>query len=141
MRKLKAMMIVFGAILAIEGLLDLVFPVQRAAGMGLGPCAEHAQLPMAVLGATWLVAGVWSIASARDPLRHLNWVKFVLTLPLALMLGLLLAVLRGDVAGRQVAVDIAVDAFFVLAFVAFYPRNKREQTHPRQKTDAPSTGI
>ncbi len=124
MLKLKVTMTIFGAILLIEGLLDLLFPIQRAVGMGLGPCAQHAQLPMAVLGATWLVAGAWTVISARDPQRHLNWVKFALTLPLALMLGLLIAVARGDIALRKVAIDIVFDALVVLLFVAFFPRKK-----------------
>lgn len=80
-RGLKLTMFVFGAIVAMEGILDVALPVQRAAGMGLTQCASQAQLPMAVLGATWLAAGVWTIAAARDPLRHLSWVKFALTFP------------------------------------------------------------
>lgn len=125
LRGLKITMVVFGAVLGIEGILDIALPMQRAAGMGLGQCASQAQLPMAVLGATWLVAGVWTIVAARDPLRHLNWVKFALTLPLVLLLALAGAALRGDVAFRQVAVDIGFDALFVVLFAVFFPRGKR----------------
>ena len=95
-------MVILGAILCVEGVLDMVFPVQRAAGMGLGQCASQAQLPVALLGATWIAAGAWTIAGARDPLRHLNWVRFTLTLAVMLILALLGAVLRGNVAlGRS----------------------------------------
>ncbi len=125
LRGLKVTMVVFGAILALEGILDIVLPVQRAAGMGLGECAPHAQLPMAILGATWLATGAWTIAAARDPLRHLNWVRFTLTFPLVLLLTLAGAALRGDVAFRQVAIDIGVDALFVMLFLVFYPRGAR----------------
>jgi len=125
LRWLKITMVVFGAILALEGILDLALPVQRAAGMGLGECASHAQLPMAVLGATWIVVGTWTIVAARDPSRHLNWVKFAVTFPLVLLLALAAAALRGDVALRQVAIDIVVDGLFVALFIAFYPRVAR----------------
>ena len=128
LRGLKITMVVFGAILGIEGVLDIALPVQRAAGMGLGECASLAQLPMTVLGATWLVAGAWTIAGARDPLRHLNWVKFALTFPLVLLLALTGAALRGGVAFRQVAVDIVVDALFVVLFIVFFPRGERAST-------------
>ena len=124
MRGLKVTMVVFGAILSIEGILDIALPVQRAAGLGLDACASQAQLAMAVLGATWLVAGAWTIIGARDPLRHLNWVKFAMTLPAALLLALAGAALRGHVAFRQVAIDIGVNALFVVLFVVFFPREK-----------------
>lgn len=125
LRGLKVTMVVFGAILGIEGILDIVLPVQRAAGMGLGECAAHAQLPMAVLGATWLAVGAWTIAAARDPLRHLNWVRFALTFPIVLLLTLVGAALRGDVAFRQIAVDIGFDVLFAMLFLVFYPRGAR----------------
>jgi hypothetical protein len=128
LRGLKVTMVVFGAVVCIEGILDIALPVQRAAGMGLDQCAAHAQLPMVVLGATWLVGGAWTIAAARDPLRHLNWVKFALTFPLVLLLALTGAALRGDVAFRQVVIDIAFDAFFVVLFIVFFPRRQRAST-------------
>jgi hypothetical protein len=132
LRGLKVTMIVFGAIVAVEGLLDVVLPVQRAAAMGLGPCASQAQLPMTVLGATWLIAGVWIVAGARDPVRYLNTVRFSLAFPLLLALALLGAALRGHVPLRQVAFEIALDALFVVLFVVFYPRGKA--TSPSTRT-------
>ncbi len=118
-------MAVFGAVLSIEGILDIVLPVPRAAGMGLGDSASHAQLAMAILGATWLAAGLWIIIASRDPLRHRNWVKFALTLPLVLLFALTGAVLRGHVAFRQVAIDIIVNVIFIVLFLVFYPRGAR----------------
>jgi hypothetical protein len=122
LRGLKITMFVFGAILAVEGILDIAAPVQRAQGMGLGECAAHAQMPMAILGATWLVAGIWTIIGARDPMRHLSTVKLALSLPLVLLLALLGLALRGDVALQDVAIDIAADALFFVLFLVFYPR-------------------
>lgn len=127
LRTLKITLAVFGAVLAIEGILDIVLPVPRAAGMGLGDSASHAQLAMAILGATWLAAGLWIIIAARDPLRHLNWVKFALTLPLVLLLTLTGAALRGHVAFRQVAIDIVFNVIFFVLFLVFYPRGARAQ--------------
>ncbi len=124
-RALRITLIIFGAILCIEGVLDMVLPVQRAAGMALGQCASQAQLAVAILGATWIAAGAWTIAAARDPLRHLDWVRFALTLAVMLILALSGAVLRGNVAFRAVAIDIGVNALFVALLLAFYPRQSR----------------
>ncbi len=125
MRGLKITMGVFGAILVLEGVLDLALPMERAVGLGLGQCASHAQLAMAVLGATWVVAGGWTIAAARNPARHIGWVKFALTLSLALGVALSVQALRGYVAFGQVASDIGFDALFVGLFIAFFPRRAR----------------
>jgi hypothetical protein len=80
---------------------------------------------MAILGATWLTAGAWTIAAARDPFRHLNWVRFAVTFPFVLLVTLTGLTLRGDVAVSQVAVDIGFDALFVVLFLVFYPRGAR----------------
>lgn len=118
LRGLKMTMVLLGGVLCLEGILDIVLPAQRAAGMG----ASNAKLPMAILGATWIAAGVWTAAAARDPLRHLNWVKFALTLPLILLVALLVEVLRGDVPFMGVAIDGAFNALFVTLLIVFYPR-------------------
>lgn len=125
LRTLKITMAVFGAVLAIEGILDIVLPGPRAAGIGLGDCASRAPLALAILGTTWLVAGLWIMIAARDPLRHLLWVKFALTLPLGLLLALAGTALRGHVAFRQIAVDIVFNAIFFVLFLVLYPRGAR----------------
>jgi hypothetical protein len=124
-RGLEVTMAVFGAILCIEGTLDIALPEARAVGMGLDGCASHAQLPMAILGATWLAAGAWIVAGARDPIRHLDRVKFALAFPIVLLLTLTGAALRGHVAFSQVAIDMGFDALFAVLFFVFYPRGAR----------------
>jgi hypothetical protein len=123
-RKLKITMAIVGAILAVEGILDVAFPIPRAAGMGLGHCARQAQLPVIVLGVTWFAVGVWIIVTARDPLRHRSWVKFTLTLPFALMFALVLAAWRGIVAVREIALELALNALFAALLIAFAPRGQ-----------------
>jgi hypothetical protein len=127
LRGLKITMIVFGAVLVIEGILDIAFPTQRAAGMGLGECAAQATLPMFVLGASWVAAGAWTVAAGLDPLRNLSWVKFALTLPSALLVVLLLAAALGKVPLAKIAVDLVFDALFITLTLVFYPRAHRSR--------------
>jgi len=117
-------MFVFGAVLVLEGILDIVLPTERAAGLGLEECSSQAQLVMAVLGVSWMLAGAGILLTARDPLRHLSWVRFALSFPLALLLALAGTVIVGDVGFETVAVDIAVNLLFVALFLAFYPWKK-----------------
>jgi len=123
-RALKIAMFLFGAVLALEGTLDIVLPEQRAKMLGLADAAEHAQLPMAILGATWIASGLWVIVAAGDPRRHLDCLKFAITLPALLFAALAYSALRGCVAFGQVSIDLAFDALFVLVFLALYPRRE-----------------
>jgi hypothetical protein len=122
LRGLQITMALFGVILVLEGGLDIALPVQRAEGMGLAQCAQSAQLPMTILGATWLLCGGWLLAAVRDPLRHLDAVKLALAFPLVLLLALVGAVLRGYIAFQQIAVDIGFDVLFFVLFLVFFPR-------------------
>ncbi len=128
MRALKITMFLFGLSLAFEGILDIIMPVPRAEGMGLQDCAGRSQLPMAILGATWLLVGGWIVSAARDPLRHLHTVKLARVFPLALLFALIVSVMRGDVPLREVAIDIAFNVLFVLLFLTFYARITRGET-------------
>jgi hypothetical protein len=130
-RRFQITMAIFGAILGIEGILDMAIPVARAAGMGLGLCAEQAQLAMSVLGATWLVVGAGIILAARNPSRNYGWVNFVVALPIALILGLVLAALRGGVAIRQIALELGLNALFVMLLITFFPRSSTRPNDPK----------
>lgn len=121
-RALKVIMTVFGLVLILEGLLDIVVPEQRASIMGSGGSSSSAMFYMTILGATWVAAGFWVMAAGRDPSRHLNWVKFVITLPVLLLLALIFSIVRGYVSFDQVAVDLVSDAVFALSLLALYPR-------------------
>lgn len=120
-KALKIVMIIFGAVLILEGLLDIIMPNQRASLIASGGSTRSAVFLMMILGATWVAAGFWVVAAGRDPLRHVNWVKFVITLPVLLSLVLILSIIRGYVGLNQVVIELALDAGFALTFLALYP--------------------
>ncbi len=123
-RALKVIMVFFGLVLILEGLLDIVMPEQRASIIGSSGSAGSTMFYMTILGATWVAAGFWVMAAGRDPSRHLDWVKFVITLPVLLLLVLIFSIVRGYVSFDQVAIDLVLDAVFALSLLALYPRRK-----------------
>ncbi|MBV9946748.1 MAG: hypothetical protein JOZ69_07870 [Myxococcales bacterium] len=93
-------------------------------GMGMEDCASHARLPMEILGSTWLVLGVWTLIASREPLAHLNWVRFAVSFPFVLLFALLASALKGDVPLRLVAPDLGFNVLFVVLFIVFFPRRR-----------------
>ena len=123
-RALKIIMIIFGLVLVLEGLLDIVIPDKRASFIGSGGSARSVMFYMTILGATWVAAGFWVMAAGRNPSRHINWVKFAITLPILLSIVLVFSIVRGYVGLEQVAIDLVLDVAFALAFLALYPWRK-----------------
>ncbi|MBN1855628.1 MAG: hypothetical protein JW846_01585 [Dehalococcoidia bacterium] len=119
---LKVITVTLGIILIAEGLLDIVMPEQRLSLMGTGENASHVLAYMTILGATWVAAGIWVVVAGRDPLRHIDSMKFVITLPLLLAFALAYSTIKGYVTFDQVAVDLVVDILFALVLFVLYPR-------------------
>lgn len=120
-RALKVTLIVFGAVLILEGLIDIIIPDQRARLMGLGEIAGYVKLLMAILGATWVAVGVWLIVAGREPLLHINWVKFAITKCILVVVVSLSSIILGYVNFSQGGPLVILDAVFAVAFLAFYP--------------------
>jgi uncharacterized protein YjeT (DUF2065 family) len=129
-RALKVIMIIFGLVLILEGLLDIIIPDQRASIIETGGSASSIMFYMTILGATWVAAGFWVVAAGRDPSRHINWVKFVITLPVLLSIVLIFSIIRGYVSFDQVVIDLVLDAVFALSLLALYPWKSKTNIQP-----------
>lgn len=131
---LKVIMIIFGFVLILEGLLDIIMPAQRASIISSDVNASSVLFYMTILGATWVAAGIWVVAAGRNPSQHINWVKFVITLPVILSIILIFSIMRGYVGLNQVIVDLVLDGVFALSLLALYPR-RRKSDHRLAEAD------
>jgi hypothetical protein len=123
-RLLQVVLALFAIALTLEGLLDLALPIERAQGLGLGDRASQAQLAMEILGATWFAAGICTLAILRDPAAHPSWLRFLVVLPLSLVVALGIAVVRGHARFADVAIDLVVDVVFA-TLIAVLARSVR----------------
>ena len=120
-RALKVTLIVWGVKHILLGLALIVAPHQTASMMGFMEVASAGVYLGGLWGAGLLAASVWLIAAARDPLRNIAWVKFVILLSLLGLVVQLYSVIVGAVGFSQAGVGIIQDAIFAAAFLAFYP--------------------
>ena len=120
-KALKVVMIVYGALMILMGLLDITMHDLVAKMYGFGEVASYAKWMGEVIGAIFIAIGVWVIVAGRDPLRHINWVKFVITVSLLAVVVSVHSILVGYVDFSQIKVSIIFDGIFAVAFLALYP--------------------
>ena len=120
-KALKVVMIVYGLIILLIGLANIVIPDQVAKMYGIEEIPAYVKWLAAVMGAVFIAAGVWVIAAGRDPLRHIYWVKFVITKSVLSVVVTVYSILVGYVDFSQVGGVIILDGIFAVAFLALYP--------------------
>ena len=118
---LKIVLIVFGVRNILFGLALIVTPQLVANLWGLGEITDYVPFIMGALGISLIAPSVWLIAAARDPVRHITWVKFgILWMILAVVVPIY-SIIQGAVDFSQAGTGIIMDGVFAVALLVFYP--------------------
>jgi len=120
-RALKVALIVFGVIEILLGLSLIITPDQAASTFGVSEVSGYLKYLIAQLGTCLISFSVFLIVAARDPLRHINWVKFAIVICILGAAAGLYAVVQGAVAFSQAGMQIIMDFVFAVVFLALYP--------------------
>ena len=120
-KPLKVAMIVYAVIGILLGLAYIFVPRQIGAMLGheMGTASVFAMA--AVLGVSWISACIFLIIAARDPLKHILWVKYVIVFAILSLAAELYSFILGYMEFSQVVIGIIIHAVFAAAFLAFYP--------------------
>jgi len=121
LKALKVTLIVFGVIEILLGLSLVIFPDQAASMAGVSEVSGYLIYTMASLGVCLIAPGVFLIVAARDPLRHINWVKFAILWCILGAAAGLYSIVRGAADFSHVGMQIIMDAIFAVVFLALYP--------------------
>jgi hypothetical protein len=129
-KALKVILIVFGALSAVSGLMHIFAPDMLKAMIGLGEMPEAckpAMMSMVMVGVSFVAAGVYLIiAGTKDILRNILWVQFALLWAILSVAGEVYSVLMGYVTFNQVMPMVILDAVFFILFLIFYPYGRTE---------------
>jgi len=129
-KALKVILIVFGALSAVSGLMHIFFPEMLRAMIGLGDMPEAckpALMCMVSVGVSFVAGGVYLIiAGTKDILRHIYWVQFAMLWAILAVAGALYSVLMGYVTFNQVMMPVILDAVFFILLLIFYPYGRTE---------------
>jgi len=122
-KALKVTMIVYAVIGILFGLAYIFVSRQLGAMFGFEEAPAHVAAIGAALGASWVAACIFLIIAARDPLKHILWVKYAIVFAILSFAAELSSVIRGymDFSHRGAVIGIIVHAIFAVALLAFYP--------------------
>ena len=125
LKALKVIMIIFGALSAVSGLMHIFAPDMLKAMIGLGDMPEAckpAMMSMVMVGVSFVAAGVYLIiAGTKDIIRHIYWVQFALLWAILAVAGEVYSVIMGYVAFNQVMPMVILDSVFFILLLIFYP--------------------
>ena len=120
-KALKVVMIVFGVVLILMGLINIILPEQWAGMHGMGGGPSYVKW-MSTLSAVFVIlVGFWVIVAGRDPLRHIDWVKFVIMFCILAVVADIYSIIRGYVDFSQIPGYVITDGVFAVVFLALYP--------------------
>ncbi len=121
MKALKVTMIVYAVIGILFGLAYIFIPRQLSAMLGFeeGPASVYALA--VVLGASFVSACIFLIIAARDPLKHILWVKYAIVFAILMFAAELYSLIIGYIDFSQAGMGIIIHAVFAVALLAFYP--------------------
>ena len=120
-KPLKVTMIVYAVIGILFGLGYIFVPRQLAAMFGHDALPALAGALAAVLGASFVSACIFLIIAARDPLKHILWVKYAIVFAILMLAAELYSVIMGYLTLGQAGTAIIIHAVFAAALLAFYP--------------------
>ena len=127
LKALKVILIVYGAISAVMGVLHIFAPGMLLSTMGLSvedmPAAcMPALYSMAQVGVSFVAGGVYLIiAGTKDILRHIYWVQFAILWAILAVAAGLYSVLMGYVTFNQAMMPVILDSVFFILLMVFYP--------------------
>jgi len=131
LKALKVILIVYGAIAVVLGVLQAFFPNVVSAMMNLGemPAACSPGLyALAASGISLIAGGIFLIiAGTRDILRNILWVQFALLWSILFVAIAVFSVLMGYVAFSQAMGAIITDGVFFILLMVFYPWGRTEE--------------
>ena len=117
---LRAALIIFSALHLAQGIILIVVPdrVTEFSGFEILASSEYF---LAILGGTFIAAGVWFALTGLDPLRNINGVRFAILWAGLLLIIPLFALRFENVTFDHIMFIFIQNAIFTAAFLIFYP--------------------
>ena len=120
-KPLKVTMIVYAVIGILIGLAFIFVPRRLFTMFGHEAWPASVAALGAELGVSFVAACIFLIIAARDPLKHILWVKYAIVFAVLMFAAGLYSLILGYTDFSQAAMGIIIQAVFAAALLAFYP--------------------
>ncbi len=121
---LKISMLAWAVIGFLYALGFILFPNQLLALFGVSPVPSYVLFFLVLLGNAYILAGIFVILAARDPLKHILWVQLAMAWAVLDLIASLVFIIRGNLTFLQAGNAVVVDMIMLVAFLIFYPWRK-----------------
>ena len=120
-RSLRVTMIVYAVIGILFGLAYILIPHQLADMFGYEEGPAHVAAFAVALGISFVAACYFIIIAARDPIKHILWVKYAIVFAILMFTAELYSFIKGYLTLGQAGMGIIMHAVFAVALLIFYP--------------------
>ena len=120
-KPLKVTMIVYAVIGILFGLAYIFIPRQLGAMFGHEAGPAYVAALAAALGVSFVSVCIFLIIAARDPIKHILWVKYAIVFAILSLAAYLYSVILGNTTLGQALTPIIIHAIIAAALLAFYP--------------------
>jgi len=120
-KALKVVMIIWAAIAILLGLAYIFFPTQLCEMGGETGAPAWVAYVFGLLGICYITAGAFVIVAARNPLKHIMWVQFAITVAILIVVMGAYSIMRGIVTFSQEGMPLIFNAVFAALFLGLYP--------------------
>lgn len=120
-RGLKIALVIYGALTIVLGLMDITMHELVAQMFSFRQAPIYVNWMGELIGAIFIAIGVWVIIAARDPIQHINWVKFVITMSILAVAVSAHSIIVGYVSFSQIQGPMVFDSISAVAFLVLYP--------------------
>jgi hypothetical protein len=121
-KALKVTMIVYSIIGILLGLAFIFIPDQMREWFDFEPAApDYFYYFITLLAVQFIVASVFVIMAARDPIGHILWVKYLIAHAIVDALVAAYAMIRDYGDFSQIGAALIIHAVFAVLLLVFYP--------------------
>jgi len=121
-KALKVTMILYAAIGILFGLAYIFIPRQLGAMFGHEGGPAFVLSLAAAFGVSLVAVCIFLIIAARDPIKHILWVKYAIVFAILSLVAHLYSFILGYLTLGQALTPIIIHAVFAAGLLVFYPR-------------------
>jgi hypothetical protein len=117
---LKVALVIYGAIHIVQGIILLVAPERMTELSGFETLVSSEYF-LAIIGGTFIAAGVWFAMTGLNPLQNINGVRFAVLWSALLLIIPLFTLGYSEVDFGHIWFIVVQNAIFTASFLIFYP--------------------
>jgi len=122
---LQISLIVVGVAQIFFGVAFTFAPEKFSGLLGLSTAPQWAYWMFSMFGARSFAFAYGMLLAARDPMKHIHWIKAMIAVQVIDWLGTLYYLMNGGITLSQVSSASILPLIFILLLVVFYPREKK----------------